>query len=64
MSEARAEFQRRRREFKGLPNWCETCGAVLCCGSCLLRHRDLCARAEWAYGMTPEEFDRAMEGAQ
>jgi hypothetical protein len=63
MSDTRAEFERRRREHKGLPNWCESCGAVLCCGSCLLRHRDMCARAAWAYGMSDGEFEKAVRDA-
>jgi hypothetical protein len=58
MTTGRQAFVQRRDEFKGLPNWCESCGLVLCCSSCLLNHRPACERVAWAYGLTDGEFEK------
>lgn len=54
-------FLKRRDEFKGLPNWCEFCGKVLCCFYCLNRHQGPCQRSAWAYGLTDGEFEKQLE---
>ena len=60
MTPARQAFVQRRDEFKGLANWCESCGRVLDCFSCLMNHRPMCQRAAWAYGLTDEEFEKQL----
>jgi len=64
MTETRVEFEKRRTEFRGLRNWCELCGAILCCFECLQRHQIPCRQASWSYGMTAEEFERQLKARE